>query len=185
MRERLRWLRNRAALVPALVGEAGHAGGNGLNRVGPVRSNRWQVLPGAMAAREKSADPQQLSRLPLIINIYGRVMSGILMLFGLYHWAVILGLIAGPAGMFEDMPMAWKLATIHLAVADLVASVGLWQRAAWGNVIWVYAALSEIAMHTLFMRTFGADYLIVAFHAITVSVFFTIVLIERRGSPGG
>ncbi len=35
-------------------------------------------------------------------------------------------------------------------------------------MLWVYAALFEVAMHTVFMGTFGADYLVVAFHVFTV-----------------
>ena len=46
---------------------------------------------------------------------------------------------------------------MHLAVVDLVAAVGLWMRVAWGKVLWVYAALSEIALHTVFIGTFGGD----------------------------
>ncbi len=82
--------------------------------------------------------------------------------------------------MFEAMPMPWKLATMHLAVVDLVASVGLWQRVAWGNVVWVYAAVAEVAMHTIFIGTFGSDLPIVAFHIVTVAVYFTLLMLERR-----
>jgi hypothetical protein len=107
-------------------------------------------------------------------------MSGILMLLGLFHWAVILGVVSGSGGMFEEMSTAWKMATIHLAVVDLVAAVGLWQRVAWGNVLWVYAALSEVALHTVFMETFGADFLIVAFHLVTLGAYAALAFIARR-----
>ena len=60
------------------------------------------------------------------------------------------------------MSTAWKIATMHLAVVDLVAAVGLWMRVAWGKVVWIYAALSEIAFHTVFIGTFGSDLPIVA-----------------------
>jgi hypothetical protein len=133
-----------------------------------------------MAIKEKGAAPPQASRLPFILEVYGRVMSGLLMLLGLFHWAVILGVVAGAGGTFEEMSTAWKMATIHLAVVDLVAAVGLWQRVAWGNVLWVYAALFEVAMHTVFAGTFGADYLIVAFHVLTVAGYAAIAFGARR-----
>ena len=46
---------------------------------------------------------------------------------------------------------------MYLAVVDLVAAVGLWMRVAWGKVLWICAAVSEIALHTVFIRPFGSD----------------------------
>ena len=82
--------------------------------------------------------------------------------------------------MFEEMATPWKMATINLAVVDLVAAVGLWQRVAWGNVLWVYAALFEVAMHTVFVGTFGADYIQVAFHVFSVAGYLALAWIARR-----
>ena len=135
-----------------------------------------------MAIKEKGAATPHASRLPFVLDVYGRVMSGLLMLLGLFHWAVILGVVAGAGGTFEEMSTAWKMATIHLAVVDLVAAVGLWQRVAWGNVLWVYAALFEVAMHTVFIGTFGADYLVVAFHVLTVAGYAAIAFVARRAA---
>ena len=133
-----------------------------------------------MTLREKESSPQPVDRLPLILDIYGRVMAAVLMYLGLRQWAIILGVIQGGAGMFEAMPTPWKLATMHLAVVYLVASVGLWQRVAWGNVVWVYAAVAEVAMHTVFVGTFGSDLPIVAFHIVTIAVYFALLMFERR-----
>jgi hypothetical protein len=135
-----------------------------------------------MSTKESPPAPDLFARLPAIIEIYGRVMSGLLMLLGLFHWAVILGIVAGQGGMFEDMTTPWMMATINLAVVDLVAAVGLWQRVAWGNVLWVYAALFEIAMHTVFIATFGADYLIVAFHLFSVAGYFVLLYVAHRAA---
>ncbi|HMN85568.1 MAG TPA: DUF6163 family protein [Bauldia sp.] len=132
---------------------------------------------------QKDDDTPELTpieRLDRALAVFGRTMSGLMMLLGLRQWAVIIGVIAGRAGMFEEMPIAWKIATAHLAVVDLVASVGLWQRAAWGNVVWIYAALAEIAMHTVFIATFGPDYLVVALHVFTLLVFATLLIARHR-----
>ena len=72
------------------------------------------------------------------------------------------------------------MATINLAVVDLVASVGLWQRVAWGNVLWVYAALFEVAMHTVFIGDLRQRPPIVAFHVVTVAVYLAIAFLARR-----
>ena len=69
------------------------------------------------------------------------------------------------------MSTAVAVATMHLAVVDLVAAVGLWMRVAWGKVVWVYAALSEIALHTVFIGTFGTNWPVVAFHLVDACSF--------------
>lgn len=115
------------------------------------------------------------------LDLYLVALSVVMMLFGLRQWAVIVGILNGPGGgSFEAMSTAWKIVTMHFAVVDLVAAVGLWMRVAWGKVVWVYAAVSEIVIHTAFMGTFGADWAKVTFHAVTLLVFLVLVLIDRR-----
>ncbi len=134
-----------------------------------------------MTVREKNpAAPAEADRLPQAFDIYGRVLSGVMLLLGLRQWAVILGVIAGGGGAFEMMTVPWQIATMHFAAVDLVASVGLWLRVAWGDVVWIYAAVSEIILHTVFYSTFGFDILIVAFHLLTISGFFVLFLLSRR-----
>jgi hypothetical protein len=114
------------------------------------------------------------------LDLYGRVLSVVLMLFGLRQWAVIVGVASSPGGTFELMTAPWQITTMYLAVIDLVAAVGLWMRVAWGNVLWVLAALSEIALHTFFARTFGADFTIIAFHLFAMGGYATLFLLARK-----
>jgi hypothetical protein len=129
--------------------------------------------------RTPSSDPNPI-RYGRILDIYGRGLSVIMMLLGLRQWAVILGLAASAGGTFETMSAPWMIATMHLAVADLVASVGLWMRVSWGTVLWIYAALSEVALHTVFVRTFGSDIMVIAFHFVTVGGFVALTVLARR-----
>jgi uncharacterized membrane protein (DUF2068 family) len=134
-----------------------------------------------MSLREKRpADDADTKRYLKLLGIYSRVLSIVLLLFGLRQWAVIVGVAASPGGAFETMAPAWQVATMYLAVVDLVGAVGLWMRVAWGNVLWVLAALSEIAFHTFFMNTFGTDYTVVAFHFFALGGFATLFLLARK-----
>jgi hypothetical protein len=133
-----------------------------------------------MKDKSSAAPEPPVNRLPLYEDVYGRILSVIMLLLGLRQWAVIVGVIAGGGGMFEAMSTPWQLATIHMAVIDLVAAVGLWMRVSWGNVLWIYAALSEVALHTAFIRTFGSDITLVAFHALTVLGFAVLTVVSRR-----
>ena len=119
----------------------------------------------------------------MTLDYYVMALALVMMLLGLRQWAVILGVLPGD-GTFEAMSTAWKLATMHMAVVDLVASVGLWLRVAWGKVIWIYAVLSEIALHTVFIGAFGGDLLVVSFHVATLAAFVVLTILARRQPAG-
>lgn len=116
----------------------------------------------------------------LALTIYLRGVAAMLLLLGLRHWLYIAGVFQDPGWSFETMSTPWRAVTIQLAVVDLVAAVGLWMRVAWGNVIWIYVALFEIAMHTVFAETFGLDLLIVSFHIVTLLVFVALLVMSKR-----
>ena len=85
---------------------------------------------------------------------YWRILAGLLIVLGLFRWALAIGALPSVSGNFEGLSVAWQWATINLGVTYLVAGVGLWLLASWGPVVWFYGAASEIAMHTLFSGTF-------------------------------
>lgn len=127
-----------------------------------------------------SAARSDTNRFLKALDIYGRLLSVVLLLLGLRQWAVIVGVVGSPGGPFETMSSAWQFLTMYLAVIDLVAAVGLWMRVAWGQVIWSIAALSEVAFHTIFAGTFGTNYLIVTFHLVAVGGLAGLVLLDRK-----
>ncbi len=128
-----------------------------------------------------SAEPER-SRYEGILDLYVVAMSIVIMLFGLRHWAVIVGLLSSPGGSFEAMVTPWKILTMHMAVMYLVASVGLWMRSAWGKVVWVYAALVEIVVHMIFSGTFGNDWPLVVFHIVSVGVFAVLTVMVAQAT---
>jgi hypothetical protein len=124
-------------------------------------------------------DPR-LARIQGVVDLYLRSLSFVFLLLGLFHWAVILGAFPDPSWRFENMRIEWQMCTINLAVADLVAAVGLWMRVSWGTVIWIYAAIFEAVMHTVFRNKFGANYPLAAFHLVTMLLFIGLWVAEYR-----
>lgn len=116
----------------------------------------------------------------LALDVYLRGVAAILLLLGLRQWLYIAGVFQDDGWSFETMSTQWRFVTIHLAVVDLVAAVGLWMRVAWGNVIWIYVAMFEIAMHTVFAETFGLNLFVVSFHVIALLVFVGLLVMSRR-----
>jgi hypothetical protein len=136
-----------------------------------------------MAKPVASSVPQQAgNRYEALLGYYMIALSVVMLVFGLRQWAIILGVLPGGGGTFEAMSVEWKILTMHMAVVDLVAAVGLWMRAPWGAVVWVYAAISEIVFHTVFIVKFGADWPKVGFHAFTLLVFLVLAVLARRNA---
>lgn len=115
--------------------------------------------------------------------VFLRIMAGIAMCKGLYHWATVVG-IGGPAGSsFESNSSAWQAATIFFAVIDLVAAVGLWLAAAWGGVVWLTSAISMVAVELLFPQIFGGDILVVLLELIAIIIYVMVVIAAARERP--
>ncbi len=112
--------------------------------------------------------------------LFLRVMAGISLLKGLYHWALVLGIGDGPGSTFESSSVPWQAATVFFAVIDLVAAVGLWLAAAWGGVVWLTAAISMTAIELMFPQVYGGR-LWVAGVEIAMIVIYS-VLTWKAGS---
>jgi hypothetical protein len=123
------------------------------------------------------------TRADIVLDQYVVALSVVMLLFGLRQWAIILGALPPPSGAgdsFEHMSQPWFVATVHMAVVDLVAAVGLWLKVAGGKVLWIYSALFEVALHTVFIGTFGPDIAVVSFHIATLLVFLALTIIAWR-----
>lgn len=96
----------------------------------------------------------------------------------LLHWAFLLG--AGHAA-FADMPAAFRIATVYFAVLDPVAAVGMWMTASWGAVLWLLAAVSQIALCLFFPAAFGPLWPLVAVEALAIAAYvgFTLQVASR------
>src|SRR5215471_3291621 len=104
----------------------------------PITSDPIDQLAPVLADEEQRHEGAWTERLVLFL----RIMAGVSMLKGLYHWAAVCGFIGGQDGGFFGHGPQWQTATIFFAVIDLVAAVGLWLAAPWGAVVWLTSAVS-------------------------------------------
>lgn len=118
-------------------------------------------------------------------TLFLRGLAVILIALGLYQWATIMGVVTPSAGThFSEMPGGQQGAIINLAVAYPVAATGLWMLTRWGVVIWLYAALWQIALHTLFVGTFGFRLVPVLIQVVALAAFAAIVFFRRHSERG-
>ena len=115
--------------------------------------------------------------------LFLRIMAGISMLKGMYHWALVLGIGDGSGSTFENATMPWQAATIFFAVIDLVAAVGLWLAAAWGGVVWLTATISMAAIELFFPQVFGGRVLIALLEFLALFGYIGLALMAGRERP--
>lgn len=114
--------------------------------------------------------------------LFLRIMAGLSMAKGLYHWGVVCGM-TGLDGGFEAQPLPWQTATVFFAVIDLVAAVGLWLAAAWGAVVWLTASVSMAAVEVIFPQVYGGRMAVVVFEAVLLCGYLFLAIQSAREHP--
>jgi hypothetical protein len=115
--------------------------------------------------------------------LFLRVMAGVSMLKGLYHWSRVCGIGVGSNELFEYHSVAWQTATVFFAVIDLVAAVGLWLAAAWGAVIWLTAVASMLVVELFFPQVFGSGVLTGLLEGGLLALYLWLALKSAQEQP--
>ena len=112
--------------------------------------------------------------------LFLRVMAGVSLIKGLYHWAQVCGIGAGADGGFEAHTIAWQTSTVFFAVLDLVAAVGLWLAAAWGAVVWLTSVVSMAAVEVFFPQVYGGSIFIVLIEMMLLGAYLYLAIVSAR-----
>ncbi len=126
---------------------------------------------------------EEVGRWTWRLVLFLRVMAGVSMLKGLYHWARVCGIGVSPSDLFEYHSVAWQAATIFFAVIDLVAAVGLWLAAAWGAVIWLTSVASMLAVEIFFPQVFGGGLLTGLLEGGLLALYLWLALKSAQEQP--
>jgi hypothetical protein len=133
---------------------------------------------------EQAGEPA-IGRWTWRLVLFLRVMAGVSMLKGLYHWSRVCGIGIGEGELFAYQSIAWQTATVFFAVIDLVAAVGLWLAAAWGAVIWLMAVASMLAVEIFFPQVFGAGLLTGVVEGALLVIYLLLALKSAQEHPQG
>ena len=112
--------------------------------------------------------------------LFLRLMAGVSLVKGLYHWGQVLGIGAGSDSDFEAHTTAWQTTTVFFAVLDLVAAVGLWLAAAWGAVVWLTSVVSMAAVEVFFPQVYGGNVFIVFVELTLLAVYLYLAIASAR-----
>lgn len=115
--------------------------------------------------------------------LYLRVMAGVAMLKGLYHWGQVTGFIGGEQEEFLNQPVAWQAATVYFAVIELVAAVGLWLATPWGAVVWLTSIVSMAVIELMFPLIYGGNFIIVIVEVLLLGVYLGLAWMAAMERP--
>jgi hypothetical protein len=115
--------------------------------------------------------------------LFLRIMAGVSLVKGLYHWSQVCGIGAPADGGFESHTIAWQTATVFFAVIDLIAAVGLWLAAAWGAVVWLTAVVSMAVVEVFFPQVYGGSIFIVLVETTLLAIYLWLAIFAAREQP--
>ncbi|HZL29472.1 MAG TPA: DUF6163 family protein [Pseudolabrys sp.] len=141
-----------------------------------------EEFKGLDPVQERAAEPE-LGPWTWRLVLFLRVMSGVSMLKGLYHWSRVCGIGVGPDDLYAYHSIVWQAATVFFAVLDLVAAVGLWLAAAWGAVIWLTAVASMLAVEIFFPQVFGRGFITVMVEGGLLGLYLWLALRSAQEHP--
>jgi hypothetical protein len=115
--------------------------------------------------------------------LFLRVMAGLSLFKGLYHWAIICGIGAPFPSGFDAYPTPYQVATVFFAIIDPVAGVGLWLAAPWGAVVWLTSVISMAAVEMLFPQIYGGNVWVTAMEILLLAAYLALALMAAREQP--
>jgi len=148
----------------------------------PFTTDTTDDLQSLEPVHEPEAGPG-LGRWTRRLVLFLRVMAGVSMLKGLYHWSRVVGIGVGSGDLFEYQSIAWQTATVFFAVIDLVAAVGLWLAAAWGAVVWLMSVASMLAVEIFFPQVFGGGLLTGLAEGALLGMYLWLALKAAQEQP--
>ena len=118
--------------------------------------------------------PTEFARrsLPHSLRVYGKVVSCFYAVGFGAHFLDVLDL----RFKFSQESSVLRLWAVYLLVADAATAIGLWSGRPIGFALFAVVAASQLAAYSLFPNTFGHEYVLMGFHAATLSSFGLIVL---------
>jgi len=142
----------------------------------PITHNAADELGPVLADEDQRPKRSWTDRLVLFL----RLMAGVSMVKGLFHWAMVCGFVGVADGGFLGHTSQWQTATIFFAVIDPVAAVGLWLAAPWGAVVWLTSAVSMAVIVVFFQQVFGGQPIIVALEAAAIAAYLLLAIQAAR-----
>ena len=111
------------------------------------------------------------------------MLRGVLLWLGILHVSIVvsfLDLVVVQPIDLGALPLGEAAMVVFFAVFDLVAAVGLWLAAPWGGVLWLVAALAQVAHLTLRPSSFWDGISLNGLSLLLILIYFTLSFLAAR-----
>ena len=148
----------------------------------PARDRRHvEVLPlPAITLGGADAGKSEATRWGLVLIWYMRLVACIWLLDGLVQWSTILGVMDNTVDAFDALPDPLRVTIAFFAVFDLLAAIGLWLTAAWGGVVWIVAAVAQMALPFAVTGYSGGGIVIQSLYGVLILLYFILTWLAAR-----
>ncbi len=146
---------------------------NKLNFDQPDTDDREVIHVGALAERRRVA----ATRWGMLLVAFMRICAVLWLVLGLLHWLRIL--VTGPESV-EAMPVEAGIVVTVMAVANVVAAVGLWLAAPWGGVLWSITVVGGMAAIWFMPAYFTGGHNLLPLFALLLLVYFALTWMAAR-----
>ncbi|MER2607096.1 MAG: DUF6163 family protein [Siculibacillus sp.] len=116
----------------------------------------------------------------LVLDVFLRAVSIGHLLWTLYEWAALIGLIAPIDGVTTRAQLPRQGAAFFFAGLDPVAAVGLWLGSTWGVATWLVVTFARILIHTAYAGIFDWALPWTLFQAATILIYLTLFFLSER-----
>ena len=116
----------------------------------------------------------------LVLDIYTRLIAALLLGYGLYHWAIVLGAVPEGVHPFLSLNAHQRAEVVFTAIVDPVAATGMWIGSPWGAVIWFFANIARVIVHTGFSHFFGGNLFSTIVQIVSIAIYIVLVFLAER-----
>ncbi len=147
----------------------------------PKTTSRIHIESQPLAAIAlKRPSQSATSRWGFWLIVFMRLLSVLWIMQGLYAWMLILAPQYIGQPNFQLVPDARAGSIVFFCVIDLIAAVGLWLTAAWGGVIWLFAALAKSVLAITMPELVRGGFIMPIATFVLLAVYFVLNFMAAR-----
>ena len=133
-----------------------------------------------VAANRAWTEDRPAVRWRLILDVFLRLVSLGHLVWALWQWAALIGIVPSLIGDPGRAPLPRQGAAFFFAGIDPVAAVGLWLGSTWGVATWLVVTFARILIHTAYAGIFDWTPGWTAFQFATVTLYVVLFLLAER-----